>query len=134
METGDQSRNQNQTTATNTPTPTTTETAHTTSATVASEKKTLMAVLAYISILILIPFLTAKDDPFVKFHIKQGAVLFVLNIIVIVVGMLMFTLKPILGILNIGISVLAIFGIVNAIQGKEEEVPLVGQFSKHFNF
>ena len=97
--------------------------------------KTLMAVLAYIGILIVIPFFTSKDDSFVKFHLKQGAVLFVIEIIVWVLGMqFMWVLAPVLGLINLGLVVLAIIGIVNAVQGKEKELPLIGQFAKHFNF
>ena len=44
-----------------------------------------MAVLAYI--LFFIPLLTdAKNDPFVKFHVKQGLVLFLANILVLIVA------------------------------------------------
>ncbi len=127
METGDQ---QPQGTQQNTSTPPiATPTPSATTAT--PDKKTLMAVLAYLGILILIPFLMSKDDPFVKYHIKQGAVLFVLELIVWVVGMQVYMLMPFLGIVNLAIFVLAILGIVNAIQGKEKEVPFVGQFAKH---
>ena len=36
---------------------------------------TVMAILAYIGPLIIASYLLAKDDEFVKFHIKQGLVL-----------------------------------------------------------
>ncbi len=97
------------------------------------DKKTLMAVLAYIGILVIIPFLMAKDDAFVKYHIKQGLVLVVIELIVYVLGMMMWSLFPILGIVNLAALVLSIIGIVNVVQGKEKELPLVGSFSKHFN-
>ena len=46
------------------------------------EKNTLMAVLAYLGILILVPFLTdAKKDPFVKFHLKQGVALIIVEVV-----------------------------------------------------
>ncbi len=128
METGEQNTN---------PAPQTTETASTGSqpADVSTgDNKTLMSVLAYIGPLVLIPFLTSKEDPFVKFHIKQGLVLLVIEIAVMVIGnMLMWFLYPVIGIINIALLILSIFGIVNAIQGKEKDVPLVGQFSKHVN-
>ena len=97
------------------------------------DKKTLMAVLAYLGILVIIPFLMAKDDAFVKYHIKQGLVLVVIELVVYVVGMMMWALLPILGIINLAVLVLAIIGIVNVVQGNEKELPLVGSFSKHFN-
>jgi uncharacterized membrane protein len=97
-----------------------------------SDKK-LMSILAYIGILILIPFLTSKDDPTVKFHIKQGLVLICAGVAVWLIGYIL-PIWIILQLLNIGIFVLAVIGIVNVVNDKKEELPLVGQFAKHFKF
>lgn len=102
-------------------------------ATSSGDKKILMAVLAYLSILIIIPFLMAREDAFVKHHLKQGLVLFALWIIVWVADQMIWSLYAVFGLLQFGIFVLAIIGIVNAIQGNMKEVPLVGQFGKSFN-
>ncbi|OGI93917.1 hypothetical protein A3A03_01955 [Candidatus Nomurabacteria bacterium RIFCSPLOWO2_01_FULL_40_18] len=94
-----------------------------------------MAILAYLGILIIVPFLTdAKNDPFVKFHIKQGLVLiiswlvsFVVNVVPILgwmVGMLLF-------VFNV---VMIIIGIMNAASGKQQELPLIGAIGRNFNF
>jgi len=41
-----------------------------------------MASLAYLWILIIIPFFTdAKDNPFVKYHLKQGLVLIIFEVV-----------------------------------------------------
>lgn len=93
----------------------------------------LMGVLAYLSILVLIPLLVEKTDPFVKYHVKQGLVLLVIEVAIMVLGNMLYMFGPILSILNLGAIVLAILGIVNVIQKKMEPVPLVGQFSKHFD-
>ena len=98
------------------------------------EKNTLMAVLAYLGILIIIPFLVAKDKPFVKFHLKQGLVLFIIEAIVWVLGMYFFwELYRVLQLVNLAMIIFSILGIVNVLQGKEKELPLLGQFAKHFN-
>lgn len=97
------------------------------------ERNTLMAVLAYISILVLIPYFTAKEDPFVRFHIKQGLVLLTIGVIVWAAGNIVWMLFPLLAIINLGILILTIIGIINAIQGNEKELPLVGSFSKYFD-
>ncbi len=98
------------------------------------QHKTLMGVLAYLGILLIIPFLMAKDDPFVKFHLKQGLVLLVIEIIVWILGSSMWQLWMILNLVQLATLVLSIIGIVNVIQGKQKELPLVGSFSKHFTF
>ncbi len=100
-----------------------------------SGKNIGMAVLAYI--IFFLPLLTdAKNDPFVKFHVKQGLVLLITEVVVSVVG----TIVPFLGwfiILPIGsllVLLLWIMGIVHAINGTEKELPLVGSFAKHLTF
>ena len=96
--------------------------------------RTLMAVLAYLGILVLIPFLMAKDDQFVKFHIKQGLVLLVINIALWVLISISWQLWPLFQLLNLGVLILAIIGIINAAQHKQNELPLVGGFARNFNF
>ncbi len=94
-----------------------------------------MAILAYLGPLVIIPFLTAKEQPFVKFHIKQGLVLFGIEIIVwIIGGMFMFGLLwPLIQLVNLGVIILTILGIINVVQKKEAELPLVGGFAKSIN-
>lgn len=97
-------------------------------------KNVLMGILAYIGPLIIVSYLVAKDDPFVKFHIKQGLVLFVIEIAVWFFSMFLWQLWMLLNLVNLAVLVLAIIGIVNASQGNEKELPLVGKFSHYFNF
>jgi uncharacterized membrane protein len=93
-----------------------------------------MAVVAYV--IFFIPLLTnAKDDPFVKYHVKQGMVLFICSVIVWFIARVM----PVIGwvaspILNIAILILLIIGIINAVNGEEKPLPLIGQFSSKLKF
>lgn len=86
-----------------------------------------MAVVAYI--LFFIPLLTdAKNDPFVKYHVKQGLVLFITSLIAMAISWLpmiyMFS-----WVLHVGLFVLFVIGIMNAIGGKEAPLPFIGQFA-----
>ena len=96
---------------------------------------TLMAVFAYLGILIIIPFVTdAKNDPFVKFHLKQGLVLVILEVVIVIVGslpVLSWVLAPLLTLASI---ILSIVGIINAVTGKQNKLPLVGSIGDKFNF
>jgi len=98
-----------------------------------SKKNTGMAVVAYI--LFFVPLLTeAKNDPFVKYHVKQGLVLFIGYIIEMFVGSIPFLgwlLSPLLGIF---LLVLLIIGIMNAVGGKEKSLPVIGKFAENFKF
>lgn len=94
---------------------------------------TLMAVLAYI--LFFVPLLTDyKDDPFVKFHVKQGLVLFLALLASAVIMRL-----PILGWilmfpLNVFLLIVWLIGIYNALTGKQKHLPLIGEFGESFKF
>jgi len=92
-----------------------------------------LAFLAYI--LFIIPMLTGeKDDPFVKFHTKQGLILFLAWVFNIVFGMIPvvgWMLSPLIAIFLV---IVWIVGVVNVLQGKESELPLIGQFSDKFKF
>lgn len=99
------------------------------------EKNMLMGILAYLGPLVLIPFLTTKNDTFVQYHVKQGFVLLAIEIGVWILGMILgmslFYLWPIVSLINLGTIVLSILGIVNVVNGQEKELPLVGKFSSH---
>ena len=94
-----------------------------------------MAILAYLGILIVIPFLTdAKNDPFVKFHLKQGLTLlvsFFVGFIINVVPFLGWIAGLLLFFFNI---IMVIIGIVNVVSKKQSELPIIGKFAKNFNF
>ena len=102
---------------------------------VQQNNQTLMAVLAYLGILILIPFLMSRDNAFVKYHLKQGLILIICEAVVWTVRMQsMFMFTPIFGAINIALFVLAIIGVLNAIQGKEKEIPLIGGLARYIHF
>ncbi len=92
-----------------------------------------LALISYIGVLCLIPLFVEKKDEFVKFHTQQGLALFIAEIIS---GFIMF-LIPVIGwalgyILNVIWVILAIVGIVNVLNGKKKELPLIGKFAKNF--
>jgi uncharacterized membrane protein len=94
-----------------------------------------MAILAYLGILIIVPFLTeAKNDPFVKFHIKQGLVLIISEFVAIFLFAIPFfgwIVAPFIWLFNL---IMIIVGIINAASGKQTELPLIGSFGRNFNF
>jgi len=95
--------------------------------------KTLMGVLAYLGVLVFIPLFTHKNDPFVKFHVKQGLVLFSIEVITWVVGSMFWPLWMLLNIVNLATLILSIIGIVNVAKNTQKELPIVGHLSSYFN-
>lgn len=97
-----------------------------------TKQNTGMAVLAYI--IFFIPLLTdAKEDPYVKYHVKQGIVLFISWIAIWI-----FSMVPVVGWLlalplNIFLLILLIMGVLNAVNGNRKPLPLIGQYAKKIN-
>jgi uncharacterized membrane protein len=100
-----------------------------------ADNDTLMGILAYLGPQVIIPYLTAKDRPFVQYHVRQGFVLFGLELVLYVLtGMLFMLLLPLIGILQLGVLIFTIIGIVNVVQHKEVPLPLIGGLTKHLPF
>lgn len=101
-----------------------------------AQKNKLMAVLAYLGVLVIVSFIFAKDDQFVKFHIKQGLVLLAIEAVVWIIrmSMIFYPLWFILHLINLAAFILAIVGIINALKGEEKQLPLVGDYAKYFKF
>ena len=99
------------------------------------EQNKLMAVLAYLSWLVLIPLFAAKESKFARFHCNQGIVLAIAEIAVWIVFGILRRL-PLIGwlfaiieaLISLACFVLAVIGIVNAVNGKAKELPFVGGF------
>lgn len=93
-----------------------------------TDNSTLMGILCYLGILLIIPYLMAKDNAFVKFHLQQGLVLVAIEVIVYVLGMTSFFYGfwALLSLVNLGVIVLSIIGIVNVVQKKQVALPLTG--------
>jgi uncharacterized membrane protein len=102
----------------------------------AGKKNTTMAVIAYI--IFFIPLLTgdAQKDPFVKYHVKQGLVLFLLVIALNIINQILpfYMWWTINNLLSLGTLVLLILGIVNAANGKQQPLPVIGKFADVFKF
>jgi len=90
----------------------------------------LMAVLSYFGILVIIPLLTdAKNDPFVKFHIKQGLVL----LIAYVICAFIFWVPVVGWLLSLALFILFLIGVINAATGKQTPLPVIGQIADKIN-
>lgn len=83
-----------------------------------------LAVLSYLGALFIIPMLVGQNDSFVKFHAKQGAKLFLCWGIGSALGAI-FSLGWVVTILGI---YLAYVGIRNALNGREEPLPIIGNW------
>ena len=100
-----------------------------------STKNTTMAAIAYI--LFFVPLLTdSKDDPFVKFHVKQGLLLLIVSVIVSIfnsfIGQIPFIGWLVALVLGLGVFALFVIGVMNALNGKTEPLPVIGQYAEQY--
>lgn len=113
-----------------------------------SDKETnkVMALLSYFGILVLVPILAAKESPFARFHANQGLLLTIAMFLYIIAdGILTVILRAILwkglglwslysicgtvlNLLYVGFTVLAIIGIINVLNGRTKELPIIGKY------
>ena len=82
-----------------------------------------IAALAYVWILSVVIYFSRKNSPFVRFHSKQGIVLFLLSILVWFI--------PFVGrILELVVLAFCALGFLSAAQGQWKELPLVGPLAR----
>ena len=100
-----------------------------------------IAWLSYLGILILIPLLVQKDNPYTKFHIKQGLILLIISIgwwfiflLLIFIPFLRTIVYFLSYVVSLFVFVLMIIGIVNSLQGKTDCLPLIGKYGEKMNF
>jgi len=91
------------------------------------EKNKGVSALAYI--LFFMPLILCYESPFGKFHANQGLILFITaaagNIVLRFIPVIGWMLSPLFSLL---IFILAIIGIINAVNGKAEELPVIGKY------
>jgi len=92
----------------------------------------LIAALSYIGILCLVPLLAKKDSKFAQEHGKQGLVLFIAVIAIMVVGWI-----PIIGWIvgffgSIALLIVGLIAFIKCLMGEFWEIPYLGQYRNKF--
>ncbi len=81
-----------------------------------------IAALSYVWVLSIFAFFYRQNSPFVRFHARQGMILFGLSIA--------FAFIPFIGrFLELGVLALAIMGFLAAAQGQYKELPMIHALS-----
>ena len=98
------------------------------------EANKTMAVLSYLSWLVLIPLLAAQNSKFARYHANQGLVLAIIEIvwgiatsIIGAIPIFGWIISIPLGIVSLVFLVLTVLGIVNAANGRAKELPIIGK-------
>lgn len=91
----------------------------------------LMASMSYIGVLVLIPiFSGATKNPFITFHVKQGLVILVGEIIAIIASIWAPSLG---GLLFVLMLVASIVGLFTCLHGEKRYIPGIGTIADLFS-
>jgi uncharacterized membrane protein len=98
-----------------------------------SSDQNLMAAICYISFVSVIILLTRKDNEFIQFHAKQGTVIFVAWVILVLLYVPLLFI-PVLGwILNtlgwLVVVIASIVGFIKAYSGEKYRLPLIADLA-----
>lgn len=107
-----------------------------------------MALLSYLGLLVLIPWFAAPQSRYARFHAIQGFNLLALQIAYSIISFLLGLIKVpytfygyayayvtpwyigvLLFIIGIPVLVLTVIGIINAVQGKAKQLPIIGKYN-----
>ncbi len=116
------------------------------------ESNKAMAILAYFGPLVLIPIFAAPNSKYARYHANQGILLLILEVAYSIVqailqailkaifpwnwsigyfggrGAIYNILNGVIGLVWIVVPVLIVIGIINAVQGRAKELPVIGKF------
>ena len=91
-----------------------------------SNDSKLFAALSYLWLLSVVMLVLKKDDEFVRFHAKQGTVIFAVSIILWFI--------PIIGwLLQIAVLIAVVIGFLKAYSGERFKMPVVGDLADKIN-
>jgi len=91
------------------------------------EKNKTVSAFAYL--LFFLPLIACPESPFGKFHANQGLLL----LLTCILGIIILNLIPVIGwilspLFSILMLAVALMGLVNTLNGKAKELPLIGKY------
>lgn len=93
------------------------------------DERRLMAALSYAAVLVVVPLLVSRQDPYVRFHAKQGLVL----LIGLALALLGVVWVPAIGtLLFVVVVLLDLAGLVQAMLGRQWKIPGVYHLGELF--
>lgn len=99
------------------------------------ENNKVLSLFSYISFLFIIPLIACSNSKYAKFHVNQGIMLCITNVVfeailkALKVLELSFAYDIADAVVNIGLTVFMVIGIVNAVTGKAKKLPVIGNFT-----
>lgn len=93
-----------------------------------------LAAISYLGVLCLAPIILKVKNDYVRFHARQGLLLFIAEIVFILIWVIPF-IGLVFGLIGwIICIVLSLIGLVNGIAGREWKVPVLHRFTNKVRF
>lgn len=93
-----------------------------------SEERRMAAIMAYIPFLCFWPLIQMRDDEFAYSHARQGLILFFLEIIAVLISV-PFLVQIVRTTIIIGCLIGVVMGIMYALQGTWQKIPVIGDLA-----
>ena len=87
----------------------------------------VMAALAYLGALALVPLFAAKNSPYARYHVNQGIILLIVRLAAAFVCSLL-GISLLQGLVALASVIYIAIGITNALSGRAKELPLIGKY------
>lgn len=93
-----------------------------------------LAAISYLGILCLVPIILRTKNDYVRFHARQGLVLFIVEIIFTLIWVIPF-IGWVIGFLGwLLCFVLSVLGLVKTVAGREWRIPILNKFATKIRF
>ncbi|SFR90411.1 hypothetical protein [Anaeromicropila populeti] len=90
------------------------------------EKNKVVCGLCYLGVLFFLPLIVCPDSKFGRFHANQALILLIFSVIISLTEFVWIVGGIFHGVLGLICAVFVIVGLVNAIQGKAKDLPVIG--------
>lgn len=88
-------------------------------------KARVMALMSYLGVLVFVPLMMNRDDPFVNFHARQGLIIWIFGIAALSIRFLPGIGNIVFSIVAILVSVYSLVGLISVLLSKEWKLPAV---------
>ncbi|MEO5378729.1 MAG: hypothetical protein H7832_13235 [Magnetococcus sp. DMHC-6] len=89
-----------------------------------------LAAMSYLGILVLVPLVLNREDSYVRFHARQGLILWIWEVIAVFTLVLPGIGRPFFSISSFMCFLLSVIGLVSVLLGRAWKLPVVGPFAE----
>lgn len=89
-----------------------------------------LAGMSYLGILSLVPLLMSRDDQYVRFHARQGVILWIWEVLAIYTLVIPGLGRAFFGLSGMLCFILSVIGLVSVLTGRAWKLPIIGKWAE----